>query len=66
MFFGKFALFLLFLRRVSSDDFQAPFEVDDSPTSTPGPALTPKYVVAHHIVGNTYPYDVGDWAKGAQ
>ncbi|GBE84927.1 glycoside hydrolase family 71 protein [Sparassis latifolia] len=24
---------------------------------------TPKYVVAHHMVGNTYPYTVTDWAN---
>lgn len=35
---------------------QAPF----SDVTTPAP----KYVVAHFIVGNTYPYTVDDWSKG--
>jgi hypothetical protein len=27
-------------------------------------AVGPKYVVAHFMVGNTYPYAVADWTKG--
>lgn len=26
-------------------------------------STTPKYVVAHHIVGNTYPYTISDWLE---
>lgn len=35
------------------------------PTTTPfkRAASGTKYVIAHHMVGNTYPYGVSDWAK---
>ena len=26
-------------------------------------STTPKYVVAHHMVGNTYPYTSNDWLE---
>ena len=32
------------------------------PTSTADSSRSRKYVVAHHMVGNTYPYTLKDWA----
>ena len=33
-------------------------------TTSPTPVnTTPKYVVAHHMVGNTYPYTSNDWLE---
>jgi hypothetical protein len=49
---------------------QTPSSVGDSqstPSSTvmssPSSVPTCKYVVAHHMVGNTYPYTITDWAN---
>ena len=33
------------------------------PTLQTRATSNPKYVFAHHIVGNTYPYTVNDWAN---
>lgn len=32
-------------------------------TDTAASSRTPKYVFAHHIVGNTYPYNISDWLE---
>lgn len=34
-----------------------------SPTPEKRASSNPKYVVAHHIVGNTYPYTISDWLQ---
>jgi hypothetical protein len=38
------------------------------PRNAPGaitlvPRIAPKFVVAHHMVGNTFPYKVADWLQ---
>lgn len=60
MFPMQFILLLLFLLPFSSSSFiveQTPLVLEDD-------LLPPKLVVAHFMVGNTYPYSFDDWTRG--
>lgn len=68
--FPQLSILLTFLSFVSSFPLRlshgrrAPGDAPN--TNTTSTTSNPKYVVAHHMVGNTFPYTLQDWEDDIQ